>query len=198
MTDEPRSSCTSLRGDDCDVVPLLLLAVQLHHRADGSRVGGDAEQSLGVRLGVDGVPATHRGSRSESQEELIERARGWEGGEEEVHAAPDVAALPRVGVDSVHAAHGADWGAVLRHVQAVASLRELRRLVSVQHHDPHRGLVLEGAFLQVARVYEGVGHLHREGVGVAGLVIQQLPRVKRINVRSMCFGRGESTSWPPS
>lgn len=104
-----------------------------------------------------------------------ERVRRLGGG---VEAAPDVAALARVGVDGVHAAHGADGGAVLRHVQVVAGLRELRRLVGVQHHDPHRRLVLEGAFLQVARVHEGVGHLHREGVGVAGLVIQQLPGVR--------------------
>lgn len=96
----------------------------------------------------------------------------------EGEAAPDVAALACVGVDGVHAAHGADGGAVLRHVQVVAGLRELWRLVGVQHHDPHRRLVLEGAFLQVARVHEGVGHLHREGVGVAGLVIQQLPGVR--------------------
>lgn len=55
---------TPLCGDDCDIVPLLLLAVQLHHRADGARVRGDAEQSLGVGLGIDGVPVTHTQSRS--------------------------------------------------------------------------------------------------------------------------------------
>lgn len=56
----------------------------------------------------------------------------------------------------------------------VAGLGELRGLVSVKDHDPHRGLVFEGTFLQVAGVHHGVGHFHREGVRVTGLVIQQL------------------------
>lgn len=37
-------------------MPLLVLAVQLHRRGDESAIGGDAEQGLRVRLGVDGVP----------------------------------------------------------------------------------------------------------------------------------------------
>lgn len=171
-------------------MPLLLLAVQLHHRADGPSVGGNTEQSLGVRLWVDGVPATHTGSRREGQGEQRERERERRMGGS-VEAAPDVAALARVGVDGVNAAHRADGGAVLRHVQVVAGLRELRRLVGVQHHDPHRRLVLEGAFLQVARVHKGVGDLHREGVGVAGLVVQQLPGVREEDESQS--GEGESS-----
>lgn len=37
-------------------MPLLLLSVQLYHGADEALVGGDAEQSLRVRLRIDGVP----------------------------------------------------------------------------------------------------------------------------------------------
>ena len=47
---------TSLSGDDSDVVPLLVLAVQLLHRGDEAAVMGDTEQSLRVRLGVNRVP----------------------------------------------------------------------------------------------------------------------------------------------
>lgn len=56
----------------------------------------------------------------------------------------------------------------------VADLGELGGLVGVEDHDPHRGLVLKGAFLQIAGIHQGVGHFHRERVRVAGLVIQQL------------------------
>lgn len=58
---------TPLCGDDCDIMPLLLLAVQLHHRADKARVGGDAEQSLGVWLGIDGVPVIQKVTCGEGQ-----------------------------------------------------------------------------------------------------------------------------------
>lgn len=47
---------TPLCGDDSDIMPLLLLTVQLHHSVDKASVRGDAEQSLGVWLGIDGVP----------------------------------------------------------------------------------------------------------------------------------------------
>lgn len=81
----PRRRRTPLRGDDCDVVPLLLLAVQLHHRADGARVRGDAEQSLGVRLGIDGVPVTHTQRRSGGG--VKESRRGQVCGENELATA---------------------------------------------------------------------------------------------------------------
>lgn len=136
----------------------------MRNRASGSDCGS-----------MEYLPHTRAAGERVKESRERERVRRLGGG---VEAAPDVAALARVGVDGVHAAHGADGGAVLRHVQVVAGLRELRWFVGVQHHDPHRRLVLEGTFLQVARVHEGVGHLHREGVGVAGLVIQQLPGVR--------------------
>ena len=59
---------TPLCGDDSDVVPLLLLAVQLHHRADEARVRGDAEQSLGVGLRINGVPGIWKEFMSKNKE----------------------------------------------------------------------------------------------------------------------------------
>lgn len=51
---------TPLCCDDGDIVPLFLLTVQLHHRADKACVRGDAEQSLGVWLRIDGVPERNK------------------------------------------------------------------------------------------------------------------------------------------
>lgn len=48
--------CTSLCGNDGDIMPLLMLAVQLCRRSDESRVRSDAEQSLRVGLRIDGEP----------------------------------------------------------------------------------------------------------------------------------------------
>ena len=56
----------------------------------------------------------------------------------------------------------------------VPSLRELRRLIGIEDHDPDCRLVLKGAFPDVAGVHERVGDFHRERVRIAGLIIQQL------------------------
>lgn len=47
---------TSLCGDDSDIMPLLALPVQLHHRGDKAAVRSNTEQSLWVRLRVNRVP----------------------------------------------------------------------------------------------------------------------------------------------
>lgn len=47
---------TSLGGDDCNVVPVLALPVQFHRRGDEAGVWCDTEQSLGVRLRINGEP----------------------------------------------------------------------------------------------------------------------------------------------
>lgn len=64
-----------------------------------------------------------------------------------VERPPDVGALSRVWVHGRDATNRTDRGAVLRHVQMVASLGELRRLISIKHHDPHCCLVLKRTFL---------------------------------------------------
>lgn len=56
-------------------MPLLLLTIQLHHCADEARVRGDAEQSLRVRLGIDGVPEILE--QAQARAEKIERVREW-------------------------------------------------------------------------------------------------------------------------
>lgn len=60
---------------------------------------------------------------------------------------PDVAALSCVGVRCVDTSNGANRRAVLRHVQTVANLGELRRLISIKNHDSHCCLVLKRTFL---------------------------------------------------
>ncbi len=52
--------CTSLCGNDGDIVPLLVLTVQLGHCSDEPGVWSDAEQSFWVRLRIDGEPEGDR------------------------------------------------------------------------------------------------------------------------------------------
>lgn len=60
---------------------------------------------------------------------------------------PDVAALSCVGVHCIDTPNRANRWAVLRHVQMVANLGELRRLISIKDHDSHCCLVLKRTFL---------------------------------------------------
>lgn len=66
---------TPLCGDDSDIMPLLLLTVQLHHCAYEARVGGDAEQSLWVWLGIDGVPEVQKQCVSKNRMEKDSKER---------------------------------------------------------------------------------------------------------------------------
>jgi len=62
--DEFSRPLTSLGGDDGDVVPVVALPVQLHGRGDEAGVRRDTEQSLRVRLGINGEPGGERKSRA--------------------------------------------------------------------------------------------------------------------------------------
>ena len=75
-----RGGLTSLCGDDGDVVPLLLLAVQLYHRGDEAGVRADTEDRLRVRLRIDGIP-DRGGGRWEREERGEGRGRRGERGE---------------------------------------------------------------------------------------------------------------------
>lgn len=68
MLEGRRVSHTSLCGNDSDIMPLLLLTVQLHHRADEARVRGNAEQRLGIRLRINGVPEIEKADKGQDKE----------------------------------------------------------------------------------------------------------------------------------
>lgn len=74
MCERWRPVITSLSGNDGDIVPLLMLTVQLRCRGDKPSVWGDAEQSLWIWLRINGVP--ERMKETERWGEVAERQAG--------------------------------------------------------------------------------------------------------------------------
>lgn len=66
---------TPLRGDDSDVVPVFPFPVQFHGCGDEAGVRGDAEQSLRVRLGINGEPINEKNEVAGGDRRKVKEAR---------------------------------------------------------------------------------------------------------------------------
>lgn len=70
---------TSLSGDDCNVVPVLTLPVQLHSCGDETSIRGDAKQSLRIWLRINGEPGGEKAEKGYTllTERRVKEIRRW-------------------------------------------------------------------------------------------------------------------------